>query len=234
MSRIAVVTLILVATASACARRPTSSAQVGVLPAVEAPPTEVAFSIRVVFLGDSLVAGYGLPEDEAFPALVEEELRRRGWPVEVINGGVSGDTTAGGRSRLGWLLRQSPDLIVVELGINDGLRGLPIESIVANLREVVKRAQNAGVLVLLVGMRIPPNYGASYADRFEAIYPELAAEFGVALMPFLLDGVGGRAELNLADGIHPNSAGHRIVARTMVPYLEALLDELPAPPREGA
>lgn len=203
------------------------------LPAVEPPAAEPPASIRLIFLGDSLVAGFGLTEDQAFPALLEGDLVRRGWPVEVINAGVSGDTTAGGSSRLAWLLRQSPDLIVVELGVNDGLRGLPIESIAANLRDVVRRSQDAGALVLLVGMKIPPNYGAGYAGRFEAIFPQLAAELGVPLMPFLLDGVGGRAELNLADGIHPNGAGHRIVADSLLPHLEALLDELPARVREG-
>jgi acyl-CoA thioesterase-1 len=223
----AVLTLILVTAMSACGGRPTSLAEAPAESAAEPATGRAPASIRVIFLGDSLVAGSGLTEDQAFPALVEGELRLRGWPVDVINGGVSGDTTAGGSARLDWLLRQSPDVVVVELGANDGLRGLPIESIAANLRDMVERSKDAGALVLLIGMKIPPNYGAAYAGRFEDIFPQVAAELTVPLMPFLLEGVGGRAELNQADGIHPNAEGHRIVARSVLPHVEALLRQLP-------
>src|SRR6185295_2990863 len=185
-------------------------------PAVDVP--------RVVFLGDSLTAGLGLDEDEAYPALLERELRKEGLPVQVINAGVSGDTTAGGLSRLGWLLGQHPDVIVVGLGANDGMRALPVEETEKNLREIVRRAKASGARVLLLGMRIPPNYGP-YADDFAALYPRLAKELDVPLVPFLLDGVGGVRGLNQADGIHPTAEGQEIVAKNVLPYLEELLEE---------
>jgi len=190
---------------------------------VARPVDEPVAKFRVVMLGDSLTAGFGLSKGEAFPALVEAELGRRGWSVAVVNAGVSGDTTAGGRARLGWLLAQRPHVVVVALGANDGLRGLPVEEVSSNLREIVRASREAGARVLLAGMRIPPNYGADYADSFSAVYPFLAGQFDIAYMPFLLEGVGGRAELNLPDGIHPNAEGQQIVAATLVPYLEDLL-----------
>lgn len=184
----------------------------------------------VVFLGDSLTAGFGLGEEQAFPALVGAELARRGMPVRVINGGISGDTTTGGLERLDWLLAQEPDVLMVELGANDGLRGQPLQAIEANLRAIVERARAAGAAVLLAGMKIPPNYGPEYAAGFEAIFPRLAREQRVALIPFLLDGVAARPELNLPDGIHPNVEGHRIVARSVAEALAPLVDGLE---REG-
>jgi len=179
-----------------------------------------------VILGDSLTAGLGLPEEQAYPALIEAELRRRGWAIEVVNAGVSGDTTAGGRSRLAWLLRQRPQILVVGLGANDGLRGLSVSEMEANLRAILEASREQGVSVLLTGMQVPPNYGAEYAARFAAVFPELAADFGVPLVPFLLEGVGGRADLNLPDGIHPNAAGHRIIATHLLPALEELLRQV--------
>src|SRR5262245_33886299 len=148
----------------------------------EAPPT-------VVFLGDSLTAGLGLEEGEAYPARVGEELAARGLPARVVNAGVSGDTTAGGLARLDWLLTQKPAIVVVALGANDGLRALPLPSIEATLREIVTRAKASGARVLLAGMRMPPNYGPEYTRDFEAIYPRLARELAVPLLPFLLEGV---------------------------------------------
>jgi acyl-CoA thioesterase-1 len=188
----------------------------------------------VVFLGDSLTAGFGLGEDQAFPALVGAELARRGTPVRVINGGISGDTTAGGLERLDWLLAQEPDVLMVELGANDGLRGQPLEAIEANLRAIVERAREAGAEVLLAGMKIPPNYGPEYAAGFEAIFPRLAREQDVALIPFLLDGVAARPELNLPDGIHPNLEGHAIVARAVADALAPLVDGLAREARAAA
>lgn len=181
----------------------------------------------VVFLGDSLTAGYGLDEDQAFPSLVENRLQAAGRPVKVVNAGISGDTTAGGLQRLDWLLRQQPDILVVCLGANDGLRGVELESSEENLRQIVTRTQEAGVRVLLVGMLIPPNYGPDYTTQFAAIYPELAAELDVTLLPFLLQGVAADAKLNLADGIHPNAEGHEILADTVLEYLKPMLAELP-------
>jgi len=190
--------------------------------AVAKPAPAVAAAAKVVFLGDSLTAGLGLAEDQAYPALIERELRDEGKPVQVINAGVSGDTTAGGLSRLGWLLGQHPDVVVVALGANDGLRGLPLSEIETNLREIVRRSKAAGARVLLAGMRMPPNYGP-YADDFAALYPRLAKELDVPLVPFLLAGVGGVRRLNQADGIHPTAEGQEILAKNVRPYLEEML-----------
>jgi acyl-CoA thioesterase I len=196
------------------------------LPSAAAPaPTQPAQAAPlVVFLGDSLTAGYGLDGDQAYPALLERRLAEKGTPVRVINAGVSGDTTAGGLARLDWLLRQKPDVLVVGLGGNDGLRGANPDQIESNLREIVRRAKAAGVRVLLLGMRIPPNYGPEYTRRFEAMYPQIAKELDVPLVPFLLEGVGGIARLNQADAIHPTAEGQEIVADNVEPYLREMLE----------
>ena len=177
----------------------------------------------VVFLGDSLTAGYGLGGEQAYPALVEKRLEEEGIPVKVLNAGVSGDTTAGGLARLDWLLSQKPDVVVVGLGGNDGLRGLPLEQAEHNLREIVRRAKAAGARVLLLGMQIPPNYGPEYAKGFSDMYPNLAKEMNVPLVPFLLEGVGGVADLNQADGIHPTAEGQEKVADLVTPYVAEVL-----------
>jgi acyl-CoA thioesterase-1 len=177
----------------------------------------------VAFLGDSLTAGLGLAEDDAYPAVLERELQEAGKPIRIINAGVSGDTTAGGLSRLGWLLGQHPDVVVVALGANDGLRGLPVEEADRNLREIVRRSRAAGARVLLLGMRMPPNYGPEYTSRFAAMYPQIAKDLKVPLVPFMLAGVGGIQGLNQADGIHPTAEGQEIVARNVLPYLEETL-----------
>lgn len=180
----------------------------------------------LVFLGDSLTAGLGLAEAEAFPALVEAELREEGLAVRVVNAGVSGDTTAGGLARLDWLLAQGPAVVVVGLGANDGLRGLPLEATEANLREIVRRSREAGARVVLLGMRIPPSYGLDYAGRFERLYEEVADDLDVPLVPFLLDGVAARPALNLPDRVHPNAEGHRQIAKTVYRYVEEELEDL--------
>jgi acyl-CoA thioesterase-1 len=177
----------------------------------------------VVFLGDSLTAGLGLAEDQAWPALLERQLAAAGTPIRPVNAGVSGDTSAGGLRRLPWLLRQRPDVLVVELGANDGLRGQPLEGVEANLRSIVERARASGARVLLLGLRVPPSLGADYSREFAALYPRLARELDVPLVPFLLEGVAGRPELNQPDGIHPNAAGQRQVAEVVRPYLGRLL-----------
>jgi acyl-CoA thioesterase-1 len=177
----------------------------------------------VVFLGDSLTAGLGVDEDQAYPALVADRLAAAGHPVRVLNAGVSGDTTAGGLRRLEWLLAQHPRVVVVSLGATDGLRGLPIEESEANLRRIVTRAREAACDVLLLGMMVPPNYGPDYATQFKAMFPRIAKDLDVPLVPFLLEGVGGRAELNQADGMHPTPAGHRIMADTVYPALEKIV-----------
>lgn len=186
-------------------------------------PSTVASAPRVVFLGDSLTAGYGLAEDQAFPALLGELLTEEGRPVEVVNAGVSGDTTAGGLARLDWLLSQKPRVVVVGLGGNDALRGLPLEETEKNLRQIVARCQTSGARVLLLGMKMLPNYGPDYVRRFEAIYPRLAEELDVELVPFLLDRVGGVRGLNQEDGIHPTALGQRLVAENVLPYLRKLV-----------
>lgn len=178
---------------------------------------------RVVFLGDSLTAGLGLSEEQAYPALLAGRLAQRGQPIQALNAGVSGDTTAGGLRRLDWLLRQQPSIIVVGLGANDALRGLPLSEIESNLRQIVTKSQQAGAQVLLLGMQIPPNYGPDYARGFADLYPRISKETKVALVPFLLAGVGGEAALNQADGIHPTAAGQEKVADNVLPYLLPLL-----------
>jgi len=185
----------------------------------------------VVFLGDSLTAGLGLGLEQAYPALVADELASRGLPVRVVNAGVSGDTTAGGLARLDWVLQQRPDVLVVGLGANDGLRGQPLSELEGNLRRIVERGRVAGAEVLLLGMQVPRSLGPDYADGFADVYPRLAQELGVPLVPFLLEGVAGVAELNLEDGIHPNAEGHRRVAETVATHLETILNRLRPPPR---
>ena len=194
--------------------------------AAEAPPAPPPVSNNeplVVFLGDSLTAGYGLGAEQAYPLLVEKRLEEQGIALKVVNAGVSGDTTAGGLSRLDWLLSQKPDVVVVGLGGNDGLRGLPLEQAERNLREIVRRSKEAGARVLLLGMQIPPNYGPEYARGFADMYPRIAREMGIPLVPFLLEGVGGEAGLNQADGIHPTAEGQEKVAELVTPYVAEVL-----------
>lgn len=188
-----------------------------------AAPAPAAKEQLVAFLGDSLTAGLGLPAEQAYPALIERTLDREGQPVRALNAGVSGDTTAGGLSRLDWLLQQKPDVVVVGLGANDGLRGIDLADTERNLREIVRRSQEAGARVLLLGMQIPPNYGPDYAGRFKDLYPRIADDLDVPLVPFLLEGVGGVPDLNLPDGIHPNPRGQVRVAENVVPYLKDVL-----------
>jgi acyl-CoA thioesterase-1 len=177
----------------------------------------------VVFLGDSLTAGLGLAAEQAFPALVAAELAERGTPIRAVNAGVSGDTSAGGLRRIDWLLRQRPDVVVVALGANDALRGQPVAGIEANLKTIVERARAAGAQVLLAGIQVPPSLGNDYARSVAAIYPRLADELDVALLPFLLEGVAGDRSLNQADGIHPNAEGQRRVAALVARHLEPLV-----------
>ena len=209
---------------------PADPAPADASPAEEAPASEADDDpVLVVFLGDSLTAGYGLEAEQAHPARIEERLLAEGRPVRVVNAGVSGDTTAGGLSRLDWLLRQRPDVLVVSLGGNDGLRGLQLSSSEDNLRRIVERARAAGARVLLTGMKMPPNYG-DYADDFAAMYPRLAGELGVPLVPFLLDGIADRPDLFLADGIHPTAEGQAVLAETVLPYLLPLVEAAAAAP----
>lgn len=179
----------------------------------------------VVFLGDSLTAGLGLPEDEAYPARIAALAQAEGRGLRVVNAGVSGDTSAGGLARLSWLLSQGPGVVVVALGANDGLRGLPVEALERNLAEIVRRARESGARVLLAGMQMPPNYGSDYAEAFREVYPRVARDLDVPLVPFLLEGVGGVGALNQADGIHPNSDGQARLAATVWKHLSKLVPE---------
>lgn len=177
----------------------------------------------IATLGDSLTAGFGVAADEAWPALLQARLRREGYPYRVVNAGVSGDTTAGGLRRVDWVLRARPEVVVVALGANDGLRGQSVPVMRRNVAEIVRRFRAAGVTVLLAGMRLPPNYGAEYAAEFARAFRDVAAETRVAFMPFLLDGVAADPTLNQADGLHPNAAGHRVIAERLWPFLRPLL-----------
>ncbi len=193
---------------------------------VDAAPTRAdapADAPLVAFLGDSLTEGYGLRHDQAYPALLAETFAQAGRPIRVRNAGVSGDTSAGGRARLDWVLRERPDVLVVALGGNDGLRGLPVAQLRENLADIVVRARAAGAAVLLAGMAMPPNYGPEYTRAFREVYPELAEQLDVPLVPFLLEGVAGDPALNLGDGLHPNAAGQRVLADLLAPHLERLL-----------
>jgi len=217
---------------AACSREaPPAQSAPPPAPAPAAPaPLRAPESTRptIVFLGDSLTAGLGLEEGDAYPALVGEALAARGLPVRVVNAGVSGDTTAGGLARLDWLLTQKPAVVVVALGANDGLRAQPLPAIEATLREIVQRAKAAGARVLLAGMRMPPNYGPEYTRDFEAIYPRLAKELAVPLLPFLLEGVAADPKLNQPDGIHPTAEGQKRIAAIVEPALEPIVREIVA------
>ena len=191
------------------------------LPALNADTAKKA----VVFLGDSLTAGLGVEPNEAFPALVAEKIQAANLPFEVQNAGLSGDTSAGGLRRIDWLLQRQIDILVLELGGNDGLRGLDLKAMKSNLQAIIDktRAKNPQVKIVLAGMQVPPNMGADYASGFARVYTELAQENKATLIPFLLEGVGGNRELNQRDLIHPSPAGHRVIAdlvwRTLEPVL---------------
>lgn len=183
-----------------------------------------AAAVRVLVLGDSLTAGYGLPPEEGFTGQLEARLRAEGFDVQIFNGGVSGDTSAGGLARLDWALADRPDLAIVELGANDGLRGLDPAALRSNLDAILRRLRKAGVTVLLAGMRAPPNLGRDYEAAFNRVFPELAEKHDVAFYPFFLDGVAARPELNQADGIHPNREGVAVIVDRITPYVVRLLD----------
>jgi len=181
---------------------------------------------RVVFLGDSLTAGYGLAKEQSVPSLIQKRLDDEGYNYEVVNHGVSGDTSAGGVSRLEWALSGDVRVLVLELGANDGMRGVPIESMKTNLSTIIGGAQKRGVRVLLTGMEAPPNHGPIYTAQFRKVFSDLAREHDVAFVPFYLDGVAGNPALNISDGIHPNAEGTAIVERTIWRALEPLLREV--------
>lgn len=180
---------------------------------------------RIVAFGDSLTAGLGVQANDSYPAQLQRKLDDLKYPYRVINAGVSGDTTAGGLRRVPWILNNKPELVILELGANDGLRGLSIDQTKNNLGQIVKQLREAGAVVVLAGMKLPPNYGEDYTTRFEAIYPALAREYHLPFIPFFLEGVGGASSLNQADGIHPTKEGYEIVVEQVLKVLKTVLSE---------
>lgn len=179
----------------------------------------------ILFFGNSLTAGYGIDQDDAFAGLTQDRIDSLGKDYRVINGGLSGETTAGGLSRLDWFLEDEPYIFVLELGGNDGLRGIQLSETKSNLLAIIDkvRSKYPDTKIILAGMQIPPNMGLEYTEEFKAIYPDVAAEKNVTLIPFLLEGVAGNPELNLPDGIHPTEEGHKIVLETVWPFIEKLI-----------
>ena len=179
----------------------------------------------IVFFGNSITAGYGLELSDAFPARIQEKLDSLNLPYKVVNAGVSGETSSGGKGRIDWILKQPVNIFVLELGGNDGLRGIPLSETKKNLQTIIEKvkAKDPGIKIIITGMQIPPNMGKKYTTEFRSMYPDLAKNNNIALVPFILEGVGGRAELNLADGIHPTAEGHRILANNVWSVLQGLL-----------
>jgi acyl-CoA thioesterase I len=197
--------------------RPAAAAPAPAAPVAPARP-------RIVALGDSLTAGLGLQTSAAYPALLEQRLKEHGMDLEVVNAGISGDTSAGGLERLDWALQGDVRVLIVALGANDGLRGLPLDQLRRNLSQIIERAHARGITVVLAGMEAPPNYGRDYIAGFHKVYPELAAQYRVALVPFLLQNVAGTASLNQRDGIHPTPEGARLVADNVWSVLKPIAE----------
>ncbi len=193
--------------------------------------TSLAFVIpqdsrkTIIFYGDSLTAGYGLAPEYAFPAVVAELIEKSGKKYKVVNAGVSGETSSGGLTRIDWILNQHIDIFILELGANDGLRGIPTEETITNLMGIINKVKSTypDCKIIIAGMMVPPNMGQDYADKFAGIYPEIVKKSKAAFIPFLLEGVAGDPDLNLPDGIHPNTEGHRIVAKNVMAVLEPFL-----------
>ena len=206
------VVLASVVAAAGCSRDERAAHQPQPTSAAEPERSATAGKPRIVILGDSLTAGLGLPIEQSYPSLLQQRVDQSGLDYQVVNAGVSGDTSAGGLSRLDWALDGDVRVLVVALGGNDGLRGLTVDQLKHNLAEIIQRAQSRGIAVILAGMEAPPNYGRDYIVAFHKVYPALASEYHIPLIPFLLQGVAGTAALNQPDGIHPTAAGARRVA----------------------
>jgi acyl-CoA thioesterase-1 len=191
-----------------------------------AAPAQAADPVRILAFGDSLTAGYGLPEGETLTTQLQQALNKMGRPALVINGGVSGDTTADGLTRIDWALADKPQIMILALGANDMLRGIDPKSTRANLEGIIEKAEDAGVEVVLAGMLAPPNLGTEYKTAFDAIYPELAKAHNLVFMPFLLQDVAQISDLNQGDGIHPNGNGVAIMVRNLLPYVTQAIDKL--------
>lgn len=191
-----------------------------------ADPTAPAARPRIVALGDSLTVGLGLLETESYPSLLQNKLDEEGYAFEMVNAGVSGDTSAGGLRRLDWALEGDVRILIVALGANDGLRGLSIAEMKQNLTTIIERAREKNIVVVLAGMEAPPNYGPEYVQSFRMAFREVASKQRVLFIPFLLDKVAGEGSLNQPDGIHPNAEGARLIAETVWPVLQSLLDQM--------
>ena len=187
------------------------------------PAAAADMAPRLLVLGDSLTAGYGLKAEESFPAKLQAALRQRGIEIDVVDSGVSGDTTAGGRARLGWAMAEPPRWAIVELGANDGLRGIPPKETEANLDAILMELRRRRISVLLAGMLAPPNLGREYGQAFNAVFPRLAKVHNAALYPFFLDGVAGQRALNQDDGIHPNAKGVDVIVERILPHVLKLV-----------
>ena len=183
-------------------------------------------TLEILMLGDSLTAGYGLPPNLTIPKLLERKIKSDYPNISIINGGVSGDTSAGGLSRLDWLLGPSIKAIIIELGANDGLRGINPGTTYSNLDQIIRKSKEFGLQVILTGMLAPPNLGPAYGDEFNRIYPDLAQKYDLIFFPFFLDGVVANPELNQEDGIHPNKYGVEVIAEKLTPYLKKLIGAL--------
>ena len=177
----------------------------------------------ILALGDSLTAGFGVPEEASYPSRLQQRLRKEGYPHRIVNAGVSGDTTAGGLRRIHWLLKHDPKIVIIELGANDGLRGLPIGEVYSNLEKIIEICQERHIQVLLTGMKALPNYGEHYFNEFEKIFSRLAEKYEIAFLPFFLEGVAGNREYTQADGIHPLASGYALVTDTVWNYLQPML-----------
>jgi acyl-CoA thioesterase-1 len=178
---------------------------------------------KIVAFGDSLTSGVGVPGEESYPGQLQRLLDAHGYDYQVVNAGVGGETTAGGVRRVDWVLKSRPQIVILELGANDGLRGLDLDRMRSNLEYIIQRLQAAHVTVVLAGMKIPSNYGEDYTRRFESIFPDLARQYSLILIPFFLEGVAAQPNLNLADGIHPTGAGYKMISQRLLPILEPLL-----------
>lgn len=195
---------------------PATSPTPAVTPTPDARPVIVAF-------GDSLTAGFGLPEDQAYPTLLQRKVDENGYSYRVVNAGISGDTSAGGVRRIDWMIDKNAKFLILELGGNDALRGQPVSELKKNLSIIIEKAQESGIIVILAGMEAPPNLGPEYSDEFRRAFRDLARQYKLPFIPFVLDGVGGNPELNQADGIHPNAEGEKIMTNNIWRVLEPLL-----------
>lgn len=183
---------------------------------------------RILFFGDSITAGYGVDKEKAFPALIQQKIDSLGWNFKAVNAGLSGETSAGGLRRVDWMLRQPVSVFVLELGGNDGLRGIDLDDTKENLQKIIDKVNGKypNAEIIIAGMQVPPNLGPDYTEKFKEMYPELAEENDATLIPFLLEDVGGNPEYNQSDDIHPNAKGHKIVAETVWDTLKPILEDM--------